>query len=198
MKLGVTGGIGSGKTSVCRMFSVLGIPVFSADTEARYIMENDPGIMEMINGAAGKSVYTNGLLERDELARLIFNNREMLDKVNAIVHPLIFNKFSEWALLHDSPYVILEAAILIESGSFNNVDRILTVTAPVEERIGRVMRRNSLTRDQVLERIRNQSTDDEKIKVSDYVIRNSEQDMIIPEVLKVHNEILREIKASIS
>jgi dephospho-CoA kinase len=194
MKLGVTGGIGSGKTSVCRVFEILGIPVFSADQEARKIMDTDPVIGEMVENAAGSSVYENGILKREALAKLIFNNSEILAKINSIIHPVVFQKFIEWATLQNSPYVILEAAILFESGASSLVDKTLTVIAPAEERIARVMRRNMLTREQVLERIRNQSPDDDKMRQSDFVVNNSERDMIIPGILKIHNLLLKEVK----
>lgn len=193
-KLGITGGIGSGKTSVCRIFNVLGIPVFSADPVAREIMDNDQEIRARINSIAGKDLYLSGVLDRVELANLIFNDPLMLTKVNDLVHPLVFRNFGSWAAEQSSPYVIMEAAILFESGASKLVDRILTVVAPVEQRIERVMKRNNLTFEQVHERIRNQIDDEERIRKSDYVINNSENVMIIPPVLKVHNELLKLVK----
>jgi dephospho-CoA kinase len=162
MKLGVTGGIGSGKTSVCRVFKVLGIPVFSADPEARTIMINDP---------------------------------VLLNKINTLVHPVVFEHFIEWTGRQSAPYVIMEAAILFESGGSKLVDRVATVTAPVEERIARVTARNKLTREQVLDRIRNQMDDNTRINMSDYVINNSENEMIIPVILQIHDDILNHLNS---
>jgi dephospho-CoA kinase len=162
MKLGITGGIGSGKTSVCKVFSVLGIPVFSADPEAQKVMNQDARIIEEINKLAGKNIYPDGNLDRTALASLIFSNSEMLKKVNSLVHPVVFEKFTIWAEQQSTPYVIMEAAILFESGASKLVDRIATVIAPVEERIARVTWRNRLTREQVLERINNQMDDYER------------------------------------
>ncbi len=190
IKLGITGGIGSGKSSVCRVFSVLGIPVFSADLEAKEIMENDTSIMRKINSIAGRNLYLTGSLDRTELATLIFNDNTLLKKVNSLIHPLVFDHFKKWQLNQSAPYVIMEAAILFESGASDLVDRIATVVAPVEERVARVVLRNRLTREQVLERIRNQMDDDSRIKLSHYVIDNSENDMIIPAILKIHENIL--------
>lgn len=190
MKLGVTGGIGSGKTSVCRVFNILGIPVFSADPEAREIMDNDKGIMRRINSIAGKDLYINGSLDRMEMAALIFNDNTLLEKVNSLVHPVVFDHFKRWEMDQTAPYVIMEAAILFESGASKLVDRITTVVAPIEERVERVIHRNSLSREQILERMRNQMDDDSMIKLSDYVIHNSENDMIIPAILKIHEDIL--------
>lgn len=193
MKLGITGGIGSGKTSVCRVFNVLGIPVFSADPEAKKIIDNDTNIKRSINKIAGKDLYKEGTIDRMELASMIFNDPELLRKVNHLVHPVVFEHFLKWSDLQGAPYVIMEAAILFESGASSLVDRVATVVAPVEERISRVTRRNKLTREQVLDRIKNQMDDESKIKLSDYVIYNSENDMIIPAILKIHEDILNHI-----
>jgi dephospho-CoA kinase len=189
-RLGVTGGIGSGKTSVCRVFSVLGIPVFSADREAQYIMENDKDIMRKINSLAGQDLYTGGSLNRTELAKIIFNDSALLNKVNMLVHPAVFDRFRKWVQDQSSPYTIMEAAILFESGASMLVDRIVTVVAPIEERIKRVIMRNKLTREQVKERMKNQMDDEGRRKLSDYIIYNSENEMIIPAILGIHNEIL--------
>ncbi len=197
MKLGVTGGIGSGKTSVCRVFNVLGIPVFSADTQAREIMNNDKSLTQRINSIAGMDLYSNGTLDRMKLADLIFNDYAILAKINSLVHPLVFELFKKWEMQQDSPYVIMEAAILFESGASKLVDKIVTVVAPIEERVDRVVRRNNLTRNQVLERIRNQIDDEARIKQSDYVIRNSENDMIIPAILEIHKDILNNLNIDI-
>ena len=190
-KLGVTGGIGSGKTSVCKVFNVLGIPVFSTDAEAREIMDNDKDIINRIKSIAGKDVYANGSLNRTELANIIFNDYSLLEKVNSLIHPVVYNNFMIWELEQDAPYVILEAAILFESGADKLVDRIATVVTPVEERVERVIQRNNISRAQVMERIRNQMDDDSRIKLSDYVIANSESDMIIPAILNIHYELLK-------
>ena len=195
MKLGITGGIGSGKTSVCRIFSILGIPVFSADTEAQNIMGSDESVISGINRLAGKDLYTGGSLDRMALATLIFNDPEMLKKVNSLVHPVVFDEFNRWAGRQTTPYVIMEAAILFESGAAALVDRVATVYAPVEERIARVTRRNRLTREQVIERIRNQMDDDARLKMSDYVINNSENEMIIPVILRIHEDLINHLNS---
>jgi dephospho-CoA kinase len=195
MKLGVTGGIGSGKTSVCRVFKVLGIPVFSADPEARAIMNCDEKIIGEINEITGRNVYSEGTLDRMALASLIFKDPVLLKKINSLVHPVVFEHFIEWAGRQSAPYVIMEAAILFESGGSKLVDRIATVTAPVEERIARVTARNKLTREQVLDRIRNQMDDNTRINMSDYVINNSENEMIIPVILQIHDDILNHLNS---
>ncbi len=193
-KVGITGGIGSGKTTVCKLFQVLGAPVFYADQEASLIMEHHADVISGINTIAGQEVYTDGVLNRPLLARLIFNNKEKLAAVNSLVHPVVFQRFQDWAGEQNYPYVIMEAAILLESGAASHMDLIITVIAPVEERIARVMGRSNITRQEVEQRIRNQMNDDERIKVSGKVLMNSDSDMVIPEVLKIHREILESIK----
>lgn len=195
MKLGVTGGIGSGKTSVCRVFGVLGIPVFSADPEAQIIMNTDRSVINSINEIAGKDLYTDGKLNKEELASLIFHDPELLKKVNSLVHPVVFEHFREWTDMQTTPYVIMEAAILFESGASKLVDRVATVVAPVEERIYRVIVRNKLTREQVTDRIKNQMDDEERIRLSDYIINNSENEMIIPVILGIHEDILTHLNS---
>jgi dephospho-CoA kinase len=191
LRLGVTGGIGSGKTTVCRVFSVLGIPVFSADIEAKRIQDTDPDIKDKINTLAGKDLYSSGKLDRKELASLIFNNKDLLWEVNSVVHPAVINCFRKWIEIQNAPYSIMEAAILFESGAYRMMDRIVTIVTPLEERIDRLVKGNKLTREQIADRIRNQIDDESRIKKSDYVIYNSENDMIIPAILVIHQEMLK-------
>ena len=190
-RLGVTGGIGSGKTTVCRIFRVLGVPVFVADIEARRLMNTDHAVRQEINTITGMDLYTTGELDRKELARLIFNRPDLLRQVNASVHPAILRIFDEWAGKSEAPYVIMEAAILFEAKADVLVDRVAAISAPVEERIARVMGRNDLSREEVLERINNQLEDDEREEQSYYVINNADNEMIIPEILKIHDDMLR-------
>jgi dephospho-CoA kinase len=191
LKLGVTGGIGSGKTTVCKVFGVLGIPVFSADDEAKRIQDNDREVQIKINSLAGKDLFSSGKLDRPELAKIIFNNKELLEKVNLLIHPAVFRSFGEWVNKQDSPYSIMEAAILFESGAFRLMDRIVTVVTPLEERIERLLSGNKLSREQIMERIKNQIDDESRVKQSDFVISNSENDMIIPAIIGIHEEMLK-------
>ena len=191
LKLGVTGGIGSGKTTICKVFAVLGIPVFSADVEAKRIQENDRNLQIKINSLAGKDLFPEGKLNRAEMAGLIFNNKDLLEEVNSVVHPAVFSSFMEWIKKQDSPYSIMEAAILFESGGFRLMDRIVTVITPLEERIERLIRGGKLSREQIIERIKNQIDDELRVKQSDFVISNSENDMIVPAVIGIHEEMLK-------
>jgi dephospho-CoA kinase len=191
LKLGVTGGVGSGKTTVCKVFGVLGISVFSADDEAKRILDSDRDIQIKINSLAGKDLYSSGKLDRPELAKLIFNNKELLEKVNSLIHPEVFRSFGDWVNKQYSPYSIMEAAILFESGAFRLMDRIVTVVTPLEERIQRLINGNRLSKEQIMERIKNQIDDESRIKQSDFVISNSENDMIIPAIIRIHEEMLK-------
>lgn len=196
-RLGVTGGIGSGKSTICKIFNVLGIPHFSADDAARNIMDNDLKLRSSISDLVGKDIFQDGILDRKKLAHLIFNNSDLLSRINQFVHPLVFSAFSEWSRCQSSSYVIMEAAILFESGGENHVDRVTSVIAPFEERIMRVVERNAISREDVLARIKNQIPESELIRRSDWVIDNSENMMVIPQVLKVHNEILSFLSSNI-
>ena len=196
--LGVTGGIGSGKSTICKAFGVLGIPVFYSDTAARDLMDTDERLKSEIREVAGDEVYVDKILDRPRLASIIFNDKEMLKRINELVHPVVLNQFRRWAEGSHAPYVILEAAILFESGADKLSDRVAAVTAPYEERIMRVMNRNNLSRDQVIERIQNQMPENEVARRSDYIINNAENTMIIPQVLAVHNEILNLITSNMN
>jgi dephospho-CoA kinase len=191
LKLGVTGGIGSGKTTICKVFAVLGIPVFSADDEAKRIQDNDRDLQIKINSIAGKDLFPGGKLDRPEMAKLIFSNKDLLEKVNSIVHPAVFRSYNEWVKKQDSPYCIMEAAILFESGAFRLMDRIVTVITPMGERIERLVRGNKLSKEQIVERINNQIDDESRVKRSDFVISNSENDMIVPAIIEIHEEMLK-------
>lgn len=192
-RLGVTGGIGSGKSTVCKIFNVLGIPVFSADDEGRIIMDTDTRLRDDLNNLIGEDLYASGELNRGRLASIIFNDSDLLDSVNSLVHPLVFNEFSEWCKQQNADYIIFEAAILFEAGAEELVDKILAVVAPLEERVDRVIERNKMTREQVMERVKNQISDEEMIKRSDFYIDNSDNLMIIPQVLEIHNRILMDL-----
>lgn len=194
LRVGVTGGIGSGKSSVCKVFNALGIPVFEADEEARKITETDNHVRERLNEIAGTDLYNTGSLNRKLLASLIFNNRDMLQEVNRLIHPVVFKTFNEWALLQDAPYVIMEAAILFESGGDKLVDKVVVVTAPDKERIERVTSRSGMSTREVSDRIRNQFTQKEISSRADYVISNGDSDLILPAIIEIHEDLIRRSK----
>lgn len=170
--IGLTGGIGSGKTMVAKYIESLGIPVYIADEEARNIMNTDE-VVHAVSNTFGKEVINNGIINREKLAQLVFNNPEMLQKLNNIVHPEVKKHFDTWVEKHkNSPYVVKEAAILFESGSDKYCDAVITITSPLETRLQRVMERDKTDRESVLKRIQNQWTDEQRIAKSDYVIHN--------------------------
>lgn len=196
-RLGITGGIGSGKSTVCRTFEILGIPVFYSDDVAREIMNTNDVLKTKLNAIVKQDVYNSGLLDRQRLASLIFNDPDLLAEVNSLVHPYVFREFESWVDRQNTDYVILEAAILFEAHAESSVNRILAVTAPVEERIKRVISRNNMTRKQILDRIRNQISEKEMIERSDLIINNAENEMIIPQVIDIHNNIMQLINKSV-
>lgn len=170
--IGLTGGIGSGKTMVAEYIKSLGIPVYIADDEARELMSSDK-IIEAISTALGKEILDNGVINRDKLAQIVFNNPEKLKTLNKIVHPEVKKHFDVWVEKHkNSPLLVKEAAIIFESGSYKDCDAIIAVTAPVETRLQRVMNRDKTNRESVLKRMQNQWSDEQRIAKSDYVIHN--------------------------
>ena len=170
--IGLTGGIGSGKTTVANYFKSFGIPIYIADDEARKIMKS-ADIIEAIKNSFGDAIFENEILNRDKLAKIVFNNPKKLEKLNNIVHPAVKNHFEQWLMQNQSaPYVIYEAAILFESGRYKDCDLIVTVVAPMKSRIERVIKRDNSTRELVLKRINAQWTDEERILKSDFIIEN--------------------------
>ena len=197
-KVAITGGIGSGKSFVCNIFKCFGIPIFDSDNIAKYLMETNVDVKNKIKEFFGDDIYLPiGVLDRKNLADIVFNDKEKLSILNSIVHPAVRNYFERWILFqNDPPYVIAENAILFESGQADFFDNIITVTADEEIRIMRVMVRNTISRDKVLERINNQMSNDYKLEHSDYVIVNNENDIeasflnLIPQVYEIHKKIV--------
>jgi dephospho-CoA kinase len=170
--IGLTGGIGSGKTTIANHFLEANIPVYIADDEARKIMQSEE-IIDAIRKTFGDTIFDDAVLNREKLSQIVFSNPEKLKQLNAIIHPVVRKHFQDWVLNHkNAPFVIYEAAILFESGSYQNCDLIITVTAPIETRIQRVIQRDKTTREQVLKRINAQWNDDQRIAKSDFVIEN--------------------------
>lgn len=187
LKVGITGGIGSGKSTVCRVFNVLGIPVFHADAEAGRLQNEDPKICAKLKGIFGPEIYSaEGLLNRKKLASIVFNDRGLLEKLNSIIHPAVHLEFEKWSARNtDSPYLIYEAAILFETGSFRNFDCTILVVADEQERIERVSKRDHSKPEDVVQRMNNQLMDKEKIKMADFVIKNNDNQLIISQILKL-------------
>lgn len=185
--IGITGGIGSGKSTVARIFGLLGIPVYSADDAAKEIMVKDQLLIAQIKDHFGAEAYLpDGNLNRKFISNIVFSDKAQLEKLNSIVHPATIRDSEVWAQKQRSPYVIKEAALLFETESFHHVNRTIGVYAPESLRILRVMKRDGVSRDEVLARMHKQIDDRIKMKLSDFVIYNDEQQMVIPQVLALH------------
>lgn len=193
LKIGITGGIGSGKSTACKVFEILGIPVFYADDVAKQIMVIDPLLKSQVKDTFGVESYLeDGSVNRKYLAQIVFNNEQELQKLNKLVHPAVFRAFDNWALglTSKAPYLVKEAALLFESDSYKMCDQNILVTAPLEVKINRVMQRDNVSREEVEARMSKQWTDEEKIKLANFIIYNDEQHSVISQVLELH-EIFR-------
>lgn len=189
--VGLTGGIGSGKTTVAKAFEALGIPIYIADDEAKKLMNTSKVLKRKLIALFGEVAYKDNALNRPYLAKAIFNDKGLLEKMNAIVHPKVGKHFIKWKNKQNAPYVIKEAAILFENGSYKNYDYIITVTAPEKTRIDRVLKRDNASIEKVKAIIANQWQDDEKVRLSDFVIVNTNLENTKAEVLKTHNKLLK-------
>ncbi len=187
LQIGLTGGIGVGKTTVARIFNVLGIPVFNADDEAKKLMNEDEGLRQSIISLFGNESYIDNTLNRKYIASIVFNDTYKLDQLNAIVHPATIKHYNNWVLQQKSKYVIKEAALMFEAGSATNLNFVIGVFAPKHIRYKRVMQRDNITKEQVDARMQNQIDDTIKLKLCDAVIVNDEQQLIIKQVLELHD-----------
>ena len=192
--VGLTGGIGSGKTTIANFFKELGVPIYIADTEAKALMNRSKVIKRKLIALFGDNAYQNGKLNRDFLSKQIFNDKDLLQKMNAIVHPKVASHFKRWVKKQEAPYVISEAAILFENGSYKKYDYIITVTAPEEVRLKRVMSRDNSSKEKVKSVMNNQWKDEEKIKLSDYVIQNINLEEAKAQVLQIHQNLLQKLQ----
>lgn len=192
LKIGLTGNIGSGKTTVAKVFELLGIPVFYADDEAKKVMITDADLIEAIKQTFGAESYLeDGTLNRKHIAAIVFNNPAQLEKLNSLVHPAVFRAFEALeSKAKNAPYIIREAAILFESGSNKTCNRTVIVTAPLDTRIARVTRRDGISREEVEKREARQISEEEKKKLADDIIINDDHQLVIPQVLALHSKYL--------
>jgi dephospho-CoA kinase len=190
LRVGITGGMGSGKSTVAAVFATLGIPVYQADAAAKRLMNEDAGLIATLKKHFGEATYTNGMLNRSWLAAEVFNNKEKLALLNAVVHPATIADGENWMAEQSAAYAIKEAAIIFETGSQRYLDHIIGVYAPVTLRIHRSMKRDHLSREEVNARMNRQMDDAIKMKLCDTVITNDEQQAIIPQVMKIHEQLL--------
>ena len=189
LKVGLTGGIGSGKTTVSEVFHSLGIPVYNSDKRAKYLMENDPSLRVAIIQYFGEESYRSEGLNRLYLSEQVFSDKSKLQKLNSIVHPVVGNDFALWCKNQSAPFVLKEAAILIESGAYKGLDKIIVVTASENVRMERVMERDGVKASEVGDRINNQMTDSERLQYADFIIDNDGIQMLISQVKEVFNKL---------
>lgn len=189
--VGLTGGIGSGKTTIATMFSELGIPVYIADVEAKKLTNSSETIKKELIKILGEEAYNDKGLNRKYVANIIFNDNELLEKVNAIIHPQVAEHFKQWVAEQTSSYCIKEAAILFENGSYKNCDYTILVTAPKETRIERILQRDDTTREEINSRMDNQWPDEKKQQLADFIIENEDLKNTKKQVLKIHHHLLK-------
>ncbi|MVN92319.1 dephospho-CoA kinase [Mucilaginibacter aquatilis] len=194
LKIGITGNIGSGKTTVCRVFELLGIPVFYSDDAAKQVMTTDTQLIKNLKQHFGNEAYfDNGTLNKKFISSIVFNNAAELNKLNSLVHPAVFRAFDAWIINHTAaPYVLKEAAILFESGSYKDCDHTILVTAPTPARLQRVIERDNITIEQAEARNSKQMPQEEKVKLADYIINNDNSALVIPQVLHLHKLFTRQ------
>lgn len=191
IKVGITGGIGSGKTTVCKLFEKMDIPVYYADREAKRLMNSDQDLKKKIKALLGKEAYyRNGRLDRKYVASIVFKDKEKLQKLNALVHPAVASDGKKWFEKQKTKYAIKEAALLVENASYKQLDFLIVVTAPVEMRIKRVVKRDKSDYNQVKLRIANQLPEVQKKKVADFIIDNSGDVSLVSQVWKIHRKLM--------
>lgn len=192
LRIGLTGGIGSGKSMVAKIFTLLGIPVFNADRAAKEVMETDAGLRKAIIDKFGSEAYTGCHLNRKYLANIVFNDPRQLEALNSLVHPYTIAAAEKWAMEQNAPYTVKEAALFFEAGSAIGFDYMIGVYAPQYLRIKRVMDRDGITKEEVTARMQKQIQEEIKMRLCDFVILNDDQNLLIPQVLKLHEQFLKE------
>lgn len=190
LKIGITGGIGSGKSTVAKVFEALGIPVYYADDAAKRLMQEDPELKKQIISLFGENAFTGGKLNRPWISEKIFGNPEKVNALNALVHPATIRDAHDWMSRQQTPYTLKEAALIFESGSQKELDYVIGVEAPQELRIQRVIERDNTTRDAILQRMKNQLDEEEKMKRCDFIIHNDGNQMVIPQVIALHHQLV--------
>lgn len=190
LQIGLTGGIGSGKSTVAKVFELLGVPVYYADIRSKFILKNNVQVKQKIKEYWGEKVLdVSGNIDTKALAAIVFNNESELQKLNALLHPLVANDYEQWLVAQTSSCVMKEAAILIESGSYKTCDKIIVVTVPEALAIERVKLRDNVSEEQVRARMSKQMPSDEKVKYADFVIVNDGIKMLIPQILEIHKQL---------
>ncbi len=194
LQIGITGGIGAGKSLIARIFQTLGVPVYDADSRAKWLMTHDKNLIAEIKDQFGEEAYlADGLLNRTYLSEKVFNNEARLKQLNALVHPKVGKDFERWAGRQTAPYVLKEAALLIEAGSYKTLDYLITVNAPEKVRLSRVLLRDTHRSEEDVEAImKKQLSDNERAEKADFVIVNDGSSLVVPKVLQLHERFLKE------
>jgi dephospho-CoA kinase len=191
LKIGLTGGIGSGKTTIAKMFQLLDVPVYYADAASKRLYHSSRELMASLKQHFGDDIYTNDQLNRSKLAAIVFNDPLKLELLNQIAHPATIKDAEEWMRQQTASYVIKEAALLFESGSVSGLDYVIGVHTPKHLRIKRVMDRDGISREEVQSRMQRQIEDDIKMRLCDFIIENNEQELVIPQVLSLHQRLMQ-------
>ena len=194
LKIGLTGGLGSGKTTVARIFEVLGIPVYYADEASKCLMNDDAAVKTAVKKTFGNTVYKDDILQRKYLADIVFNDEEKLKMLNSIVHPATIKDAENWIKNQTAPYIIKEAALLFESGSNKNLNHVIGVQSPLALRLQRAMQRDQISEKEIMSRINRQMDEEKKLQLCDFIIVNNEEQMVIPQVLELHEKFLQLVK----
>ncbi|MFN5375500.1 MAG: dephospho-CoA kinase [Chitinophagaceae bacterium] len=195
LKIGLTGGIGSGKSTVAKVFESLGVPVYKADDEAKKLMATDPQLIDLIKKHFSEEVYKEGKLDKTYLASIVFNNKEKLELLNSLVHPFTIEDGKLWMNRQQTPYAIKEAALIFESGSQGEFDFIVGVYAPETLRIHRTIQRDKTDKELVRLRMQNQIKEEIKMKLCDEVLINNEQELLVPQIIALHEKLLAKAKS---
>jgi len=199
LRVGLTGGIGTGKSTVALIFKLLGVPVYDADSIAKKLMEEDEDLISTIKAEFGNETYVDGKLNRQFIAERVFNNEPLLAKLNAMVHPAVAEHFTNWTTQYRSGYILKEAALLFETGSYNELDYVILIQSPIDIRIDRIKKRDpQRSSEQILSIIERQMPVAEAVELADFVINNDEDHMLIPQVLQLQNKLIKKVGPNVS
>lgn len=191
LKIGLTGGVGSGKSTICRIFELLNIPSYNSDIRAKELIHTHPTLIDLYKLHFGEDVFDGGYLDTKKVSEKLFKQPQVLNEIQKVVHPIVRSDFSIWVHKQKSLWVINEAAVLFEGGSYVDMDLMITVVAPVEIRLSRVTKRSGLTESNIRARMDNQWSDEKKMALSDFIIYADERQLVTPQVLKIYNELKR-------
>ncbi len=191
LKIGITGGIGTGKSTICEIFALLGVPVYYADQAAKTLMATNSDLKQQLITTFGTATFTSkGELDTKYVANKVFNDENALQQLNALVHPVVLADFEKWCSRQHTPYILKEAALLIESGSYKQCDYTILVESPIALRINRLLNRDKSSEAQIRARIANQLPDEEKVKLANFLILNDEKHLLIPQIIALHTQFL--------